>query len=478
MAVSELRPQTVVRSRRGDYLIWGVIIVLGLLFAGLTAYRIRARDLDEASADKLRELSAAAAKTPAAAQTGMDWPQWRGPNRDGVSTETGLLESWPEQGLNVLWSQPSGDGYSSVVVANGRVVTMVQDGKDEAVVSWDAATGKELWRYKYPAHFRHRQFGDGPRSTPAIADDHVYTVGGTGIMHCLKLTTDRTNGEMVWRKDLRAEFGAPQLDWGISFSPLVEKERVYIMPGGPNGKSLAALDCKTGAVVWQNLDDDASYSSPVAADLVGRRQIVFLTAERLLSVAPDSGMLLWEFPWPAGPAHTPSSITTPLVIHRDIGDYVFVSSGYDKGSALIKIEADGTGFRASQVYKNLNLRTVFSSCVCRDDFIYGFDDVNLVCLDLRSGKKKWKEYGFGRGSLALADGHLIILSDQGTLALAAADPQEYREVSRFQHSDQRSTWTVPVIADGRLYVRDWTRVVCYELKKKAVSAARKERHYL
>lgn len=465
MSVSEPRPHLAVRTRWVDRTVWAAIIVCTLLFAGLTYYRVRSDDRSEVNAERLRELtSAAATPTQPMQTTGAEWPQWRGPNRDGVSPETNLLPVWPEGGPNVLWSQPTGDGYSGVAIADGRAVTMVQDGKDEAVVCWDAASGKELWRFKYAAYFPHRQFGDGPRSTPTIAAGHVYTVGGTGVMHCLKLNPATVAGEAVWRKDLLKEFDAPQLEWGIAFSPLVEGRLVYIMPGGPHGNALVALDTATGSIAWKRFDDGASYSSPIATNLAGRRQIVALLAERLVGVAPTSGELLWEFPWPAGPAHTPSAIVTPLVIHRTSGDYVFISAGYDKGCALIKIEADGEHSNATQVYRNLNMRSVFSSPVCLGDFVYGFDDVNLVCLDVRNGKRKWKEFGFDKGSLIAADGRLIVLGAEGTLALVAAEPDAYHELSRFQHADERC-WTAPSLADGRLYVRNRKRLVCYDLRK-------------
>jgi outer membrane protein assembly factor BamB len=341
---------------------------------------------------------------------------------------------------------------------------MFQAGEDEVVVCWDAETGHERWRFKYPAHLK-QQYGDGPRSTPAIAGEHIYTVGGTGVMHCLKAFTTNQAGEAVWRKDLVKEFDGPLLKWGTAFSPLVDRELVFVMPGGAGGNGIAALNKDTGAVVWKQLDDQPSYSSPVTAELAGQRQVVFLTGERLVGVVPETGRLLWEFPWSAGPGHTPNGIVTPLVIHLDIGDYLFISSGYANGCALLKIEPDGDRQRASQVYKNANMQTIFSSCVRHGDFLYGFDDSNLKCLELRSGRMKWKKHGFGKGTLSLADGHLIVFGDSGTLAVVAADPEQYREVARFEHSDQPSSWTVPVFAGGRLYVRDKTKLVCYDVRK-------------
>lgn len=236
MAVSEPRPQPAV-SPWSDRVVWGLIGVLGLLFVGLMIYRFRSHDRHELDADRVAELQTASPNSPALPAAGADWPQWRGPNRDGVSTETGLLAGWPEDGPRVLWSQPTGAGYSSVVVAQGRAITMAQDGEDEAVVCWDAATGDELWRFRYAAHFRHSVYRDGPRSTPTIVGEHVFTVGGTGVMHCLKLFPPTAAGAAVWRKDLLEEFRGPQLDWGVSFSPLVDNGLVFVMPGGPDGKA-------------------------------------------------------------------------------------------------------------------------------------------------------------------------------------------------------------------------------------------------
>jgi outer membrane protein assembly factor BamB len=438
---------------------WCLIVLLAAVFSGLAVYRILSRDRAEVNEEKLRALGTATL-APAPRPAGAEWPQWRGPNRDGTSPETDVLLDWPADGLKTLWTRPSGEGFSTVVVARGRAFTVLQDGADEAVVCWDAATGKEHWRFRYPAAFRN-EYGNGPRSTPAVAGDHVYTVGATGVMHCLKAFTDNPQGEKVWRRDLLQEFGAHNLLWGVSFSPLVEGGLVYVMPGGPGGNSVAGLDRDTGATVWKALDDLPSYSSPVVADLGGRRQIIFFTAERLLGVEPATGRLLWDFPWRTAVPELPMNIATPLVI----GDrYVFISSGYDKGCALVEVAKDGDALKATQVYKNRKLRSHFASVVRVGEYLYGFDDTTLACLELKTGKQKWRERGFDKGSLIAAAGHLIVLGEQGALALVVATPEEYREKARFEHSQLPSSWSTPSLAEGRLYVRDKTRVVCYDIK--------------
>ena len=440
------------RSARARRLHLGTIVVLWGIFAFFTVGHFLRRDTAAADPEKLKELQNAPLASDKRAAA--DWPQWRGPNRDGVSTETGLLTAWPEGGPRKLWEQPSGPGYSSLAVAQGRVISMVQDGRSEAVVCWDAETGREIWRHLTPAYFKHK-FGNGPRSTPTIDGDLVFSVGATGIMNCLRVVKDKP--ELLWTKPLLEEFGAKNLEWGVSFSPLVVGDLVYTNPGGPEGRSLVALDKRTGAVRWQALDDFAGNSSPVLADIAGQKQIVFFTETGLVAVTPDQGKLLWRFPWQT---EFGASIATPIVV----GDFVFVSSGYGKGCAMVKVESTGQGLEARLVYKNRNMRTHFTSCVRHQEHLYGFNDTSLTCMELRTGKVAWMERGFDKGSLTLADGHLFILGEYGTLAVAEASPEAYREKGRFQFSENRC-WTVPVIANGKMYVRDQEKLACYDVKK-------------
>ncbi|MCI0464865.1 MAG: PQQ-like beta-propeller repeat protein [Gemmataceae bacterium] len=385
-----------------------------------------------------------------------DWPQWRGVYRDGISRETGLLSEWPaDLGQRKVWEQPAGAGYSALVVANGRACTIFQDGEQEAVVCWDALTGKELWRFRYPARYDN-SYGNGPRSTPTIEGDRVYTVGGTGIMHCLSLRPQAATGEMLWRRDLLTDFGAPNLQWGVSFSPLVREALVFVNPGGPGGNSLAALNKDTGATVWNTGDDPAGYSSPVLATLAGRKQVVFFTGKGLVGVTVG-GEVLWRYPWET---QYGANIATPIIV----GDYVFISSGYGRGCTVVKVEATGEKQEAKRVYEHVRMANHFSTCVLVGEHLYGFHDSLLTCMEFRTGKVRWKERGFDKGSLLVAEGLLIILGEQGKLALADASPEGYRERSSFTVAQGRC-WTVPVLAQGRLYVRDETRVVCFDLRK-------------
>ena len=442
------------RPRPGRLLDTIVVPLLLLVFAGLAAYHYRRLDRTQVDSERM----ASAEELPDEPVNHMnDWPQWRGPNRNGVSTEADILTEWSAGGPMALWEQKTGAGFASVAVVKGRVFTIFQDGASESVVAWDAETSREIWRYSYQCAYTN-SYGNGPRSTLSVDGDFVYTVGATGIMHCLKAFTKNPTGEKVWSKDLLKQFSASNPRWGVSFSPLVEGERVYIMPGGPDGNSLAALNKRTGALVWKRHDDPTGYSSPVAATIHNERQILFLTGSRLISVNPDTGDQLWDYPWPV---ENECNIATPLVVKN----YVFISSSYGKGCVKLEIDRDGEKMTPHHVYKNTRMRNHFSTCVRYKNHLFGFDDSTLTCMNFLTGKVEWKERGFDKGSVLRVNDRLIIYGANGILALAEANPKVYVEMSRFQFSAQtRSCWSVPVVSNGRLYVRDQEKLVCFDVK--------------
>jgi outer membrane protein assembly factor BamB len=254
-------------------------------------------------------------------------------------------------------------------------------------------------------------------------------------------------GEKVWRHDLLDEFKAENLRWGVAFSPLIDGDLIFTNPGGAGGHSLAAFDKRDGKLVWKALDDPAGYSSPVISTAAGVRQVLFFTGKHLVSVSPKDGQLNWQFPWETS---YDCNIATPIAR----GDYVFISSGYDRGCALLGITKAKEGqLQVHPVYQHNRMRNHFSSSVLYKDHLYGFDDATLICMEFRTGQTRWKEKGFQKGSLLVADGHLIILGEKGKLALAAATPEQYREKASFAVSHTKC-WVVPVLADGKLYVRD------------------------
>src|SRR6185437_1683919 len=345
-------------------------IVLGLgsvlLLVGVVV-GFQKLDLERFHSTPERMRALAEAPLPAAANDLLapdDWPQWRGPRRDGLSTEAiELRATWSKDGPPVLWRKVIGRGFSSVAVSGGRLVTMAEEAgtpPQESVVCWNAVTGAEIWRFRYPNHYEER-FGSGPRSTPAIAGGFVYAVGPTGIFHCLRADT----GEKVWRHDLAEEFHSPASRYGVSFSPLVDGDLVYVMPGGPGGAA-AAFNRRSGALVWKALDDPVGYSSPIIVTMAGVRQVLFFTNTALVSLSPDDGQVYWRYPWPA---ENGFNIATPLTL----GDYVFISSGYGKGCALLEITAKEGTLQAQPVYEHNRMRNHFTSSVRHRDHIYGFD---------------------------------------------------------------------------------------------------------
>ncbi|MGE3809068.1 MAG: PQQ-binding-like beta-propeller repeat protein [Gemmataceae bacterium] len=439
----------------------GAVLIVGLLgwfgFPRLGAYLDSKLDVEDEHVDSkgLERLSDAKLTAPADVDLPGAWPQWRGPRRDGVARDTGLLASWPAEGPALLWQTGGGPGFSSLAVVDGSVFTMVQDGPNEVVLCLDEMSGKELWRQPYPAKFSNPESGEGPTSTPVVFEGKVYAVGATGLFHCL----DAKDGKVLWQHDLLKVGEVANQEYGTAFSPLLEGDLVITLPGGPNGKSIAAFNRHDGKLVWQSLDDRAGFSSPVAATLAGQRQIVCVTAESILGVSPQDGKLLWRHPWPA---FKDCNVATPIVA----GNYVYVSTGYNKGCILLEItEADGA-MQARPVYENNRMRNQFSSSILYKDCVYGFDTSFLVCMDLRKGDVLWKQRGFQRGSLTLADGRFIILGEHGNVALATLNPQGYQLLSTFKLPTQRC-WTSPVIANGKLFLRDEKTIWCFNLKDAA-----------
>lgn len=434
----------------------GLVLLLWGAFAFFTVVQLFRNDAPPTAGERPQIVPQTEPKAAPAADkaVGHAWPQWRGPQRDGIATETGLRVDWPAGGPPKLWEHEAGEGFSSLAVVQGRIYTMLQDGTQEAIVCWDAGTGQEVWRHRYPARFTHK-FGGGPRSSPCVDGDRLYAVGATGTMTCLALGA--VPPRVLWSKPLLEEFGAPNIQWGTSFSPLVDGSLVFVAPGGPGGRSLAALDKYTGAIRWQALDDPASPSSPVRAEIASQRQVVFLTGTGLVAVTPEHGTVLWRFPWKTD---YDANVGTPVIA----GDQVFIATGYGKGCALVKVDKTGQGLTAKLVYKNKRMMSHFTTGVLYQDHIYGFNDSTLTCMEWRSGNVAWTERGFDKGSLTIADGRLFILAEYGTVAVADATPEAYREKTRWSFSTKRS-WTAPVIANGRLYLRNEEKIACYDLRK-------------
>jgi outer membrane protein assembly factor BamB len=423
----------------------GLLITAFVVFAYLQATSIERTQVNEAGLKKLAQETLSDAKP----QPG-DWPTWRGPARDGIARET-IRTDWPEGGPKKLWEQPTGEGYSSVAVAKGVVYAFFQVGENETLVAFDSLTGDERWRFGYQARYKN-SYGNGPRSTPTVDGDRVYTVGGTGMLHCV----DAKSGQKQWSKNLLEEFSAPAPQWGISFSPLIDGNRLIIHPGGAAG-SVVALDKRTGAVLWNSpIRDEGGYSSPLLAELGGQTQLVVFTAAGVVGLDRNDGKFLWRFPWETA---WKCNVTTPIVA----GDYVFISSGYERGCALIHVKKTDGGWTAERVYENKRLCTHFASCVRFGDTLYGFHESTLVAMNLRDGSIHWRQRGFGKGSVLGVGKRLLVLGEGGSCAVAEATPEKYSEVARFEFSNERC-WSVPVVAHGLLYLRDQRTLACYDVK--------------
>jgi outer membrane protein assembly factor BamB len=378
-----------------------------------------------------------------------DWPQWRGSNRDGISTETGLLAAWPAAGPPVVWTAAGlGEGYSSIAVAAGRIYTQGQRGSRQYVMALDVKTGAKVWETPTGGSFNESR-GNGPRGTPTIDGTRVYAMAADGTLACL----DAASGKAIWSQNVLRTYGGPLPPWGISESPLIDGDRVIVMPGG-RGASLVALNKTTGALVWKSGNDAAGYSSAVITDAAGIRQIVALNADAVVGVRADNGQPLWRY---TKVANSTANIATPIVRN----EFAFVSTEYESGGALLKLGAANV----SEVYFTRNMRNHYSSAVLVDDVLYGFNSSILTAMRFSSGQLLWRDRSVGKGSVAYADKRLYVLSEDGVLALVEPRTDQYREISRFDlRSGRYPTWSPPVIADGRLYVRDQDRLTAFNIR--------------
>jgi outer membrane protein assembly factor BamB len=400
----------------------------------------------------------------AGAAAAADWPQWRGPGRDDVSKETGLLKAWPKDGPKLLWTfRDAGAGFSSVAVVGDVVYTMGADDKSEYIYALDTKTQKKLWNTEIGPVLKQDR-GDGPRGTPTVDGDLVFGLDGQGYLICVKAAT----GEKVWLKKLKDDLGGEMMSgWGYSESPLVDGDQVAACPGGSKG-TLAAFNKKTGEVLWRSKDlkDRASYSSVVAADIGGVHQYVYLSDADVVGVDAKDGHLLWRYAREGKTAVVP----TPVVS----GDgAVFVTSGYKVGCDLIQVAADGKDFKASQVQKNTNLVNHHGGVVLVGDYLYGYDDdKGIVCLNFKTTTVVWSEKPkHGKMSITYADGQLYCYGEKdGGVLLVEATPKGYKENGSFtipEPQKKGSIWPHPVVANGKLYLRDQGLIFCYDVKDPA-----------
>ena len=386
------------------------------------------------------------------AQATASWPQWRGSNRDGISNETGLLKQWPADGPPLVWKATgAGGGYSSLSISNGKLYTMGLRGDREFVIAFDVATGKEAWATAHGSAF-HNDQGDGPRGTPTVDGDRVYALGGDGDLSAL----DARTGKIVWTKNVLKEFGGDNITWGISESPLVLGNKVLVNAGGP-GASIVALNKSDGSVVWKSQSDRAGYSSAIPLTLNGLTQVVFFTGQRAVGLDAKDGRLLWEY---AKPSNRTANAATPIAR----ANRVFISSDYGTGGGVVEIKPDN---KAEELWFSKDMRNHHSSSVLIGDHLYGFSGSILTAMKFDTGEIAWRDRSVGKGSLVFADGHLYCFSENGVVGLVEATPAGYKEKGRFRiEQSSRKTWSHPVVAGGRLYLRDQDTIYAFDVREK------------
>jgi outer membrane protein assembly factor BamB len=391
-----------------------------------------------------------------------DWPQWRGPDRNGLSKETGLLKTWPTDGPKVVWKASGlGEGHATPATAGGKVYGMGLRGSDEVVWALDAVTGKVLWSTKIADGIRlgATQGGHGSRATPTVEGDRLYALGVSGELASIRLR----DGAILWQKSLVKDFGGQVPTWGYSESPLVDGDRVIATPGGE--ATVVALNKRTGETLWKAkvpTGNDVAYASSILATFGGKKQVIQMLAGTLAGIDIATGAFLWQF----DAAASPRGINCSTPIYSD--GLVFGAAAYQHGGALGKLTAlPGGGFSAEQVYFTKSMRNHHGGMVLVNGYLYGFDESNLTCIEFKTGKVMWSDRSVGKGSVVYADGHLVCRSERGTVGLVEATPTGYVEKGRFEQTDRsrEPSWPYPVVSNGRLLLRDQDTLICYDLKE-------------
>lgn len=410
-------------------------------------------------------LALSVTATAACIAVAEDWPQWRGPDRNGISQETGLLEQWPAEGPKLLWQvEDLGGGYGAPSVADGKVFLVVNEGLErELVKAIDAKNGQELWsaplgkvgnpdqRPNYPA----------ARSTPTVAGDALYALGSDGDLACL----ETASGKLRWKKSLRSDFGGKPGEWAYAESPLVDGDRVIVAPGGETA-AIVALDRNDGEVIWQAAvpgSDAAGYASVVVAKIEDAKQYVAFLGIGLVGVDAETGKFLWLYDQTKGIANS----ATPVVSDG----YIYSGAGR-AGGGLVRLKAEPEGASVEQVYFSPELPNAQGGFVVIGDHLFGGSGSTLMCIDFKTGETKWEQRIPAPSALCYADGHLYLHAENGEVLLVEADPESYREKGRFTPPGppargQAKAWAYPVVADGKLMIRDLGHLWCYQIQSSA-----------
>jgi outer membrane protein assembly factor BamB len=375
-----------------------------------------------------------------------DWPNFRGPNYDGISREKGLRYEYSEP-LKMVWDRTVGSSFSSFACVGDRVYTCGTKDDQQVLLSLNADTGKVIWQKAIGKAYPDASGGDGTRATPTVDGNRVYILEAWGTLLCL--SADK--GEELWREKYDEK---PM--WGYSGSVLIEGDLAIVSAGASSG-TLRALDKKTGKLVWKSGDDPVGYATPYPFTFQGKRYIVGFNAKSALIVEATTGRIVWRDLW-----RTDWGVNAASPIFHD--GYLYLSSGYRTGAAVFKMSVEGDKLAGEQVWKSRVLMNKFQSCILYEGKLYASDQKALVCADLLTGKELWRKHRVKHGTIVLAEGYLILLDQHGTLQIAQASPEGFEPVTTAKILSDRC-WTVPVIHRGRLYARDLGRIVCFDLKR-------------
>jgi outer membrane protein assembly factor BamB len=396
----------------------------------------------------------AALLTTVALAAPSDWPQWRGPDRSGVSPETGLLSQWPSGGPPQAWTtQNLGGGYGSIAVSGDRIFVQGLRNRQSIVSAIDVADGRGVWS-KNLGRGGENDRGSGPRSTPTVDGDRLYVLTESGDLACLK-----HDGTMVWQRNILRDFNGRNIPWLISESPLVDGNRLIVSPGGRNA-GIVALDKMTGATLWTSteLSDEAAYASPIVADVQGVRTVMTYTADAGVGVRATDGKLMWRHR-PA--ANNTANIATPVFFDNK----VFYTSAYGTGGVLLGLRAENGEVRAQEIYMTREMQNHHGGVVLVNGYLYGYNNAILTCLEFATGKMMWRNRSVGKGALTAADGHLYIVGEDHVVGLVEATPSGYREKGRFDIRDLGlPAWAHPVVSNGRLYIRNLDTLTSYDIR--------------
>jgi outer membrane protein assembly factor BamB len=445
--------------------ILAVVILAGLTAALLVRMRGVSGDLvpilewREAAGERLKDdggkMKAATlpeAPTSPPAVEGEGWPQFLGPNRDATLAGPKLARDWQAAPPRLVWRRDVHPGWSGFAVAQGRAVTQEQLGPEELVTCYDAATGAPLWSHGDAARYATTIGGEGPRATPAIDGERVFTLGATGRLNCLELAT----GKPVWSKDIMQENQGKVPTWGLSVSPLVLGDWVVVSAGGAEQRSLVAYRKDTGEFAWGGGTDRAGYSSPSVHELCGVRQILIFNHASVAGHSAETGQLLWSYPWSSSHVH----VADPVPV---AADRLVVSSGYGNAAELLQlIPATNGAWTPQRLWRSAKLKAKMTNFVHRDGCLYGLDDGVLVCLDAATGEQKWRGSRYGHGQMILVGELLLLTAENGEVLLLEAKPEAVRELGRFT-AFQGKFWNSPALSGDRLWLRTDQQAACFRL---------------